>query len=104
TDMGAINSTHFAPQNEAVYRMYHGLAIKTAERCVKMQQAFKEDDSVAAHPLDAINAKAVADCEHEALALQAVATHFQADSWSSGHMWQRWGSPLFASDLDGQIR
>lgn len=33
------------------------------------------------------------ECEVEALSLEAVAQHYLQDAWSSGHMWQRWGSP-----------
>jgi hypothetical protein len=32
-------------------------------------------------------------CEQEAFVLEAVGHHFLQDAWSTGHMWERWGSP-----------
>ena len=31
-------------------------------------------------------------CETEALAIEAYAQHYMQDSFSSGHMWERWGA------------
>jgi hypothetical protein len=98
--MGAVNSTHFAPQNRAMYNLYHGLAMQTAARCASMKSAF--DPTNTNLMFAATNTQAVAICEREALALQAIGSHYQADAWSSGHMWQRWGSPEFATDPQEQ--
>ncbi|MEI8257634.1 MAG: hypothetical protein WCJ30_18315, partial [Deltaproteobacteria bacterium] len=40
------------------------------------------------------------ECENEALVLESVGQHFLQDAWSSGHMWQRWGSADLA-DFEG---
>jgi hypothetical protein len=90
THMGAVNSTHFPPQARAVYDLYHGLALEVADDCKKMKAALE------AHHLFAENIEPrIKECENEALALQATAAHYQADAWSTGHMWQRWGTPNF---------
>src|SRR5262249_41834300 len=32
-------------------------------------------------------------CGQEAFVLEAIGHHFLQDAWSTGHMWERWGSP-----------
>jgi hypothetical protein len=87
TELGLVNSTHFWPQSRAVYDRFHGLALAIAARCKTMK------DALAADPLAPMIEDTVAACEREALAYQAVASHFLEDAWSSGHMWERWGTP-----------
>jgi hypothetical protein len=101
--MGAVNSTHFSPQNHAVYTLYHQLALTTAKRCVAMKAAFDNASKSATHPLYATNDDSIADCEREALAMQAIASHFLEDAWSSGHMWERWGAPDFLAAPEDRI-
>ena len=92
--MGAINSTHFLPQARVVYKRYHDHALEVAARCLRMKEGLA---MAADHPLaDAAN-EAIEECELEALMFESVASHFLADAWSSGHMWQRWGVPLASS-------
>jgi hypothetical protein len=89
--LGPVNSTHFPPQSRAVYRHYHGLAMATAKRCAAMRDALQGQSP------SYLDQRSLPSCEFEALAIEAWASHFVADSWSSGHMWQRWGLPLLAS-------
>jgi hypothetical protein len=88
--MGAVNSTHFAPQNRAMYELYHGLAIDIADKCRRMKEAL-----LAHHLYTAVVEPRVRACETEALAFQSTASHYLEDAWSTGHMWQRWGTPSF---------
>jgi hypothetical protein len=99
--MGQVNSNHFAPQNRAMYELYHGIALQIAQRCKRMYDAFAPGTN---HPNRAIGERAALRCEREALSFQAAGAHFQGDAWSSGHMWQRWGSPLYAPTPGGQLR
>lgn len=87
--MGPVNSNHFLPQAASFYARYHGLAMTRAASCKAMKIAMDAD----AARFDAY----LKDCEVEALALEAVGQHYLHDAWSSGHMWERWGSP----DLSG---
>ncbi|MEM6927761.1 MAG: hypothetical protein AAF602_12585, partial [Myxococcota bacterium] len=101
--MGSVNSTHFPPQSRSMYRLYHDLALDTAERCAAKAQAL---DAATNHPLHSDTdqrALVAQSCETEALALEAVAQHFLSDTWSTGHMWQRWGTPLFPEERDEQV-
>jgi hypothetical protein len=97
THMGAVNSTHFPTQGKEVYRLYHNLALKTAADCKVFASKFSGDQAVRV----AANVRA---CEREALIFEAVGSHFSGDAWSSGHMWDRWGTPVFQSDASGQVR
>ncbi len=127
--MGAVNSTHFGEQAHATYQLYHQIATLVAERCLAMRDAITDSDFVKdlkkqhfvvqKHPLedevigqatppaggplgpsDVVNE--VRTCEREALVFEAIGSHFLADAWSSGHMWGRWGSPLFAGTEYGR--
>jgi hypothetical protein len=82
--MGATNSNHFLPQTRTTYGRYHALAMDRARACgeVRMKVAGRPELQ-----------RFVTACVHEALTLEAIGHHFLQDSWSSGHMWQRWGSP-----------
>ncbi len=85
--VAGLNSSHFLPQAEAAWAWYHQLAVDDAARCTAM------DDALAALAgTDSARRAAVRQCEVEALALEGVAQHYLQDAWSTGHMWQRWGS------------
>ena len=82
--MGPVNSNHFVPQSREYYRHYHQLALARATECRGLSQK-----------LAATGTRFTTfqhDCELEALTLEAVAQHYLQDSWSMGHMWERWGS------------
>lgn len=119
--MGSLNSTHFAPQATWNYLHYHELAQGIAAQCADYQAALGYAANSASGgspylfktlhcgadglcPSDAtypggdgheLNGKDdfLEQCQALALALEAVGQHFLEDSWSSGHMWHRWGGP-----------
>ncbi len=82
--MGPVNANHFPPQSGDFYARGHAMAVARATACHAMADALGKDEP----RFDDY----VLDCENEALALEAVAQHYLEDTWSSGHMWQRWGS------------
>lgn len=99
--LSTVNSTHFLPQAREMYLRYHRYAIEVATACKKMCSAFQGRPcdgmkTLPNHALAVRMKRMVEDCEKEALVLEATANHFLGDAWSSGHMWQRWGSPRFA--------
>lgn len=84
THMGPVNSSHFPPQSRDYWAHYHQLALERATAC-----------DVLAQRLGAQRAdfrEFVLECEQQAMVLEAIAHHFLHDTWSSGHMWERWGS------------
>ena len=85
THMGAVNSNHFLPQAQAFFTYYHGLALARAAACRTMRDKLGAEASRFGEFLDA--------CAAEAFVLEAIGHHFLQDAWSSGHMWERWGSP-----------
>ncbi len=87
--MGGLNSSHFAPQSEAFYVWYHDLALEQSQYCAEMESKGAMED----------HAAYVQACDRFALVLEGVAQHYLQDAWSSGHMWERWGSPEL-SDWD----
>ncbi len=100
--MGSMNSTHFLPQAHKMYEHYRALAVETAERCALMHSAFGASEADPLHPMQAlVQSEYAVACEREALAWQAIASHYLEDAWSSGHMWQRWGSPLYGQSEEG---
>ncbi len=109
THLGALNSSHFPPQSDWWYAWMHGLAITRAGECRQMRgdawHGFTDEG--AAQEFDARWHDVWRECEAEAMALEAVAQHYLQDSWSSGHMWQRWGStdlgqfPALESTVEG---
>ena len=92
--MGATNANHFPPQSDAWFDYYHGLATDRANQCRTTRAAVWDAQPTAAEKggADARFFASFLACEVEALAYEAVAQHFLQDSWSAGHMWQRWGS------------
>ncbi len=88
THMGPVNANHFVPLAGAFYARYHALALGRARECAAERTAL----GAAATRFEGY----LRDCEIEALAIESVGQHFLQDAWSSGHMWQRWGSPDLA--------
>ena len=82
--MGPVNSNHFLPQAAGFYAHYHALALARAAQCKAMRDAVGGAERFSAY---------LRACELQALTLEAVGHHYLQDSWSMGHMWQRWGSP-----------
>ena len=95
THMGALNSSHFSPQNRRFNEHYHQLALERAAECLDL------GDQLAASGTTVLSRfeHHVLACEKEALVLESVAQHYLQDAWSSGHMWERWGGPEL-SDFD----
>jgi hypothetical protein len=88
THMGAVNSNHFLPQAQAFYILYHRLALDRAAACKKMKDLIVARGGQVATFDDFVRA-----CEQEAFVLEAIGHHYLQDAWSTGHMWERWGSP-----------
>jgi hypothetical protein len=84
--LGGLNSSHFLPQSEGFYVWYHDLALQQAQYCSEMQY----EASLAGR--DEFESTIQA-CDQLALVLEGIAQHYLQDAWSSGHMWERWGSP-----------
>ncbi|MDP1823620.1 MAG: hypothetical protein Q8L48_10270 [Archangium sp.] len=83
--MGSYNSNHFLPQSEEHYRAYHQLALGRAAECARLRQGIPLTDRARFEAF-------FTACEQQALVIEAVGQHFLQDAWSSGHMWERWGS------------
>ncbi len=94
--MGSVNSTHFGTQARASYAHYHALALEVAKRC--------RTDSARLAAGDSFSTTVAKTCELEALALEVTGQHYLQDAWSSGHMWQRWGTPNFEPTAEGRVR
>jgi hypothetical protein len=86
--MGPVNSNHFVPQSREYYTRYHQLALARAAEC----RAVSLRLAAASGRFDDF----MRECELEALTLEAVGQHYLQDSWSMGHMWERWGSSTLA--------
>ncbi|MFT3924564.1 MAG: VWD domain-containing protein [Myxococcales bacterium] len=86
--MGTLNSNHFLPQAENFYRHYHQLALQKAESCAQVSDQLGTRASEFGDFLR--------ECDREALIIEAVGQHYLQDAWSSGHMWERWGTPEFS--------
>lgn len=91
--MGAVNSHHFPPQSDQWAAYYHELAMTRAGQCRAQRASIWNDEPEdRREATDARLAGFFRACEVEALAYEAVGQHYLQDSWSAGHMWQRWGS------------
>lgn len=89
--MGAVNSNHFVPQAQYFYGYYHQLALDRAGACAAAESRITSRGG-AVEPFRPF----LRACEAEALVLEATGQHFLEDAWSTGHMWERWGSPDLA--------
>lgn len=101
--MGAYNSTHFGAQAAAMYRHYHQLAVGVAAACaathgrvVAAEEEWRamEEREGQSVPFEIRDEDELKACEATAYVIEAVGQHYLTDSWSSGHMWQRWGAPV----------
>jgi len=88
--MGPLNSNHFPPQSKDFYARYHGFAMERARLCGKLINTVREANAGNIPE----SAKPFTDaCAYESFVLEAVAQHYLQDTWSEGHMWERWGTP-----------
>lgn len=93
--MGLLNSSHFPPQSRSFYMHYHQLALDRADSCRRStEQVRAEVDGDDAR--FTLYQNYLLACEKQALLLEAIGHHFLQDSWSMGHMWERWGGPEFS--------
>ncbi|MEZ4300632.1 MAG: hypothetical protein R3B70_37190 [Polyangiaceae bacterium] len=90
--MGATNSNHFPPQSDNWFAHYHARPhpSRGVYRPEKRHPGGSSHTEQAAR--DARFASFFRACEVEALTHEAVAQHYLQDSWSAGHMWERWGT------------
>jgi len=88
--MGAVNSNHFLPQARAFFAYYHQLALGRAAACKTLKDRLIAGGGNA--NLSRFSLFVIA-CEQEAFVLEAIGHHYLQDAWSTGHMWERWGSP-----------
>lgn len=118
--MGALNSTHFAPQARTNWLHYHEVAMGVGDQCQAYKAAMGYGSSATGfdpylnntldcgidglcpgddgYPgADTGEGDGVDDfleqCELITYWLESIGHHYLQDSWSSGHMWQRWGGP-----------
>ncbi len=90
--LSAANSTHFPPQSHASWSWHHQLALDVAARCVTLDQGLDGLGYIAGPYADWLDGFRE-ECEALAIAFEGVGHHYLQDAWSSGHMWERWGSP-----------
>lgn len=102
THLGPVNSTHFLPQGRAVYERYHTIALKVAASCKRMRAKLPEAREKLGPDRVAALERGIDSCDMQALAFEAVGAHYLEDAWSSGHMWERWGTPQFPPTAVGQ--
>jgi plastocyanin len=89
THIGWLNSNHMLPQSRRFYEHFHRLALDRAAQCRAAHDEIPEDQRERFRPY-------LLACEKEALVIEGVGHHYLQDSWSSGHMWERWGGPEIA--------
>ncbi len=89
-----FNSSHFGTQATLSYQQLHQTALSLAAHASSLRQAVNAggDATREAHR------DAVREAERMALAYESAAQHFLQDRWSTGHMWERWNSPDYASN------
>lgn len=84
THIGWLNANHMLPQSQLFYEHLHRLALDRAKECKLIHDELLPPERAR---FDAL----LRACEKEALVLEAVGHHYLQDSWSMGHMWERWG-------------
>lgn len=115
---GAVNMTHFLPASRDVYRYYHQLAMTRMGQCNALvawedigfdddpdfttwsefeEWSFEDGDGIPAPRYRSPEDTPIHECEKEAMVYEMMAQHFLQDSWSTGHMWRRWGFPELSS-------
>lgn len=100
--MGPINSTHWPLLARPTYEKLHAHALRVADRCKAMDDAVRARTGT--HALGFDMQTRVEACEREALAIEAFASHYLEDAWSSGHMWDRWGPPVPPRSDEDKLR
>lgn len=85
--LGLVNAHHFLPQAQNHYAYYHQLAVQRGGEC--------KDLAALLSPQGERLAAFTQACFQEAWVLEGISQHFLTDAWSSGHMWARWGSPVW---------
>ena len=115
TALGAVNATHFAPLHRQMYSHYHRRALDRMTECHLLADARPEavweygeylQNPGSAQPDHLPEAL---ECEVEAMAYEMVGLHYMQDAWSTGHMWNRWGTttipeiPVDPSLCEGQV-
>lgn len=97
--MGAVNANHFGPLNRSYWDYYHTLALRQAKQCMDLadgigaqleRQGALHVDSPRQVDHSALNTE-IHECERVTLIWEAVAQHYLEDTWSTGHMFRRWG-------------
>jgi hypothetical protein len=89
THIGWLNSNHMLPQSRLWYEHLHAIALELAADCKRQTEAV---------PLalrDRYEPYLLA-CEKQALMVEGVGHHYLQDSWSMGHLWERWGGTEIA--------
>jgi hypothetical protein len=84
THIGWLNSNHMLPQSRKWYEHLHALALTQAAECKRQTDAVPTALRARYEPY-------LLACEKQALMLEGVGQHYLEDSWSSGHLWERWG-------------
>jgi hypothetical protein len=97
---GSINANHWPPLHQAAYIRFHGLAQQLANRCRIMESRAPVEPS----PVAARMRVLVKACQRESLAMEAYAAHFLEDAFATGHMFMRWGSPMFGPNQVDRLR
>ncbi|MBI4818798.1 MAG: hypothetical protein HY791_21185 [Deltaproteobacteria bacterium] len=89
--LGPVNSNHFPPQARRVFEHYHALAKELIQECARLRT--RSTDWPHASKSRAAMDEVLEECEMHALILESIGLHYLEDLFSSGHMWERWGSP-----------
>jgi hypothetical protein len=84
THIGWLNSNHMLPQSRRWYEHLHALALARAAACKQAHDAIPAEHRPRFE-------RWLRACEQTALLIEGVGHHYLQDSWSSGHMWERWG-------------
>jgi len=86
--MGAgLNASHFGMQAELNYKHLHKLALSIADLTRSIRVKLEKKPEVLNAYRDFVR-----EGEWMALAYEGFASHFLADRWSTGHMWERWNA------------
>lgn len=119
--MGTLNSTHFPPQANHMCSHYHTLAAGIGAQCqahaAGMGYSPNQAGPVPTYLQNTLDCGTdglcsgdvgyvgpdlgqgdgiddfLQQCQVVQLMLEAVSQHYFQDTWSAGHMWQRWGGP-----------
>ena len=86
--LAALNSSHFGTQARNNYLHLHAIALRLAGRAVKLEGQL----AAGGEPAVWAYAEYVSEAQDEAMMYEAVGQHFLEDRWSTGHMWERYGS------------